>query len=167
MGKADVLSALLIQDRLIRFNLQMLEALIKEIKADFEEVNLLAEACLSKEELKAYKDMLLRVEADLLSKLSEMVDHLYDLYEVFNFDVTFLATLPEELMREIERLNAINSINSKLEFIETILDEILLIGEENNKLYAILTPFRVYRELIKHGMEFNRKLHELSLQRIG
>ncbi|MEN3028631.1 MAG: hypothetical protein ABDH29_05350 [Aquificaceae bacterium] len=167
MEKSLVLSTLLVQDRLIRFNLQMLETLLKEIRADVEEVNLLAEACLSEVELKKYREIILKVEAELLVKISEVVDHIYDLYEVFNFDITFLATIPEELGREIERLSAVSSINSRLELIYTILEEIVLIGEENNKLSTILTPFRVYKELIKHSLEFNRRLDELSFQRTG
>ncbi|MCS7195882.1 MAG: hypothetical protein N2648_00550 [Aquificaceae bacterium] len=167
MEKSLVLSALLVQDRLIRLNLQMLEALLKEIRADVEEVNLLAEACLSEEELKKYREVVLKVEAELLVKISEVVDHIYDLYEVFNFDITFLATIPEELGREIERLSVVSSINSRLELIHTILEEIVLIGEENNKLFTILTPFRVYRELIKRSLEFNKGLEELSFQKTG
>ncbi|MCS7171053.1 MAG: hypothetical protein NZ851_01920 [Aquificaceae bacterium] len=167
MEKSAILSALLVQDKLIRFNLKMLETLLTEIKGDIEEINPLAEACLSEEELKRYKEALIRVEADLLVKISEIIDHMYDLYEVFNFDITFLATVPEELGREIERLNAISSINSKLELLQTILEEITLISEENNKLFAVLTPFRVYRELIRHGIEFNKRLYDLSLQKIG
>ncbi len=55
--------------------------------------------------------------------ISEVIDHIYDIYEVFNFDITFLSTLPEELGREIERLDAVNSINSKLELIIAIFKD--------------------------------------------
>ncbi len=167
MEKSAVLSALLVQDRLIRLNIQMLEGLLREIRADVEELNLLAEACLSQEEYKRYKDIVLKVEADLLAKISEVIDHIHDIYEVFNFDITFLSTLPEELGREIERLDAVNSINSKLELIMAVLEEILIIAEESPKMWAILTPFRVYKEVIKQSLEFNKKLNELSLQKIG
>lgn len=165
MEKSAVLTALLVQDRLIRLNMQMLEGILREIKADVEELNLLAEACLSEDEYRKYRDIILRVEADLLTKTSEIVDHIYDIYEVFNFDITFLSTLPEELGREIERLDAVNSINSKLELLTAIFDEILLIAEENPKMLAIFTPFRVYREVIKQGIEFNKRLNELSFQK--
>ncbi len=167
MEKSTVLTLLLVQDRLIRLNMQMLEGILKEIKADVEELSLLAEACLSEEEYQRYKKVVLKVEADLLSKISEVVDHIYDIYEVFNFDITFLSTLPEELGREIERLDAINSINSKLEFIIAMFEEILLLAEESPKMFAILTPFRVYREVIKQSLEFNRRLNGISLQKIG
>ncbi len=166
MEKAGVLSALMVQDRLIRLNIQMLEGVLKEIKADVEELSILAEACLSEEEYKIYKEVVLKVEANLLAKISEVIDHIYDIYEVFNFDITFLSTLPEELGREIERLNALNSINSKLELIVAILEEILLIAEESPRMSAILTPFRVYEEVLKQSLEFNKRLNELSLQKI-
>ncbi len=166
MEKAGVLSALMVQDRLIRLNIQMLEGVLKEIKADVEELSILAEACLSEEEYKIYKEVVLKVEANLLAKISEVIDHIYDIYEVFNFDITFLSTLPKELGREIERLNALNSINSKLELIVAILEEILLIAEESPRMSAILTPFRVYEEVLKQSLEFNKRLNELSLQKI-
>ncbi len=145
----------------------MLEGILKEIKADVEEIDILAEACLSEEEQKKYKEAVLKVEADLLAKISEVIDHIYDIYEVFNFDITFLSTLPEELSREIERLNALNSINSKLELIIAILEEILLIAEESPRMSAILTPFRVYEEVLKQSIEFNKRLKDLSFQKIG
>jgi len=157
----------MVQDRLIRLNIQMLEGILKEIKADVEEIDILAEDCLSEEEQKKYKEAVLKVEADLLAKISEVIDHIYDIYEVFNFDITFLSTLPEELSREIERLNALNSINSKLELIITILEEILLIAEESPRMSAILTPFRVYEEVLKQSIEFNKRLNDLSFQKIG
>ncbi len=100
MEKAGVLSALMVQDRLIRLNIQMLEGVLKEIKADVEELSILAEACLSEEEYKIYKEVVLKVEANLLAKISEVIDHIYDIYEVFNFDITFLSTLPEELGKQ-------------------------------------------------------------------
>ena len=145
----------------------MLEGILKEIKADVEEIDILAEACLSEEEQKKYKEAVLKVEADLLAKISEVIDHIYDIYEVFNFDITFLSTLPEELSREIERLNALNSINSKLELIIAILEEILLIAEESPRMSAILTPFRVYEEVLKQSIEFNKRLNDLRFQKIG
>jgi len=167
MEKVGLLSALMVQDRLIRLNIQMLEGILKEIKADVEEIDILAEDCLSEEEQKKYKEAVLKVEADLLAKISEVIDHIYDIYEVFNFDITFLSTLPEELSREIERLNALNSINSKLELIIAILEEILLIAEESPRMSAILTPFRVYEEVLKQSIEFNKRLNDLSFQKIG
>ena len=42
MEKSSVLTALLIQDRIIRYNLNMLEMALKELRADIEELNFLA-----------------------------------------------------------------------------------------------------------------------------
>lgn len=166
MEKSSVLTTLLVQDRLIRFNLHMLETLLKEIKADVEEANLLADACpLKEEELKKYKELILKVESELLAKIREVVEHIYDLYEVFNFDITFLATLPEELGREIERLDAVAFINSRLEHIHNMLEHIVQLVNENSKLSVILTAFRVYRELIRHTIEFNRRLDGLNIRK--
>jgi len=65
MEKSAILGALMVQDRLIRLNIQMLEGILKEIKADVEEIGILAEACFSEEEQKKYKEAVLKVEADL------------------------------------------------------------------------------------------------------
>jgi len=162
-----MLAFLLSYDRLIRLNLDMLEGLLKEVKADIEEMNLLAESCLSPKELEIYRKTTLRAEGDFLVKVSEVLDHIYDMYEVFNFDVAFLFDLPEELCREVERLNVVSSINTKLELLIAILDEILLAEREGEKLKAILIPFRVYREVLEQGIAFNRKLEELNFQKTG
>lgn len=167
MERTQMLAFLLSQDRLIRLNLDMLEGLLREVKADIEEMNLLAEACLTPEELEVYKKTTLMAEGNFLVKVSEVLDHIYHMYEVFNFDVAFLFDLPEELCKEVERLNAVNSINTKLELLISILDEILLAERESEKLKAILTPFRVYREVLEQGIAFNRKLEEMNLQKTG
>ncbi len=62
MEKVGLLSTLMVQDRLIRLNIQMLEGILREIKADVEEIGILAEACFSKEEQKKYKEAVLKVE---------------------------------------------------------------------------------------------------------
>lgn len=167
MERSVVFSNLMVQDRLIRLNIQMLEGLLREIKADVEEFNILAEGCLNEKELSSYRESIIKMEAELLSALSGAIDHLYDLYEVFNFDITFLATLPEELPREIERLDIAGTVNTILESIHTILTEVLASVEEDSRLSAIMIPFRVYREVIRQGIEFNRRLYDLSFQKTG
>lgn len=166
MEKGSILTALLLQDRLIRYNLQMLEMLSKEIRTDIEELGLLAEACLSKEEMDSYEDLIKMVESKLLLSLKEAIEYLYDLYEVFNFEITLLANLPEELWREIERLSIPGSINSKIEKILNILNEILELEKKSHKFFAILTPFRAYKEMITQAIDFNLKLFESNLQKI-
>ncbi len=165
MEKGSVLTALLVQDRLIRYNLQMLEMLLREIKGDMEELNLIAEACFSTEEIENYTNLLQKVENVLFTSLKETIEYLYDLYEVFNFEITLLANLPEELLREVERLGIPNSINSKMENLLNIIKEILEFENYSHKFYAILTPFRAYKEIIRQALEFNTKLFESNLQK--
>ncbi len=50
MRKLEVLKSLLVQDRLIKFNLDLLEGLLREIRADIEEIKILVESCLEEEE---------------------------------------------------------------------------------------------------------------------
>lgn len=159
-----MLTAVLVQDRLIRLNLRLLEGLLLEIKADIEESKILADACLEGKDRDNYERAMMMIEENLLLKISEVLDHVYDLYEIFNFDITFLASLPEEIEREIERLDALNSINTKLELILSVIDELLLFENESEKIKAILTPFRVYREVIEHSISFNRRLWDLTFQ---
>ncbi len=166
MEKSSVLTALLIQDRIIRYNLKMLEMALKELRADVEELNFLAEACLStEEELKGYDQVIQRVEKDLFSIIGEVIEYLYDLYEVFNFEITFLSNIPEELWREVERLDIPNSINSKIEDIASLLEDILQHERESPKLYAILTPFRAFLEVIRQALSFNKRLFESNFQK--
>ncbi|MGB9873821.1 MAG: hypothetical protein ACPLRS_02510 [Hydrogenobacter sp.] len=164
MKRSEVLTAVLVQDRLIRLNLRLLEGLLSEIKGDVEESKILADACLDDKEKQVYEKALLMIEENLLLKISEILDHVYDLYEIFNFDITFLASIPEEIEREIERLDALNSINTKLELILSVIDELLLFEGESEKLKTILTPFRVYREVVEHSISFNKRLWELTFQ---
>lgn len=167
MEKSGVLTALMVQDRIIRYSLQMFEMLQKEVKADIEELNFLVDACsLGEEEISAFKSLLQRVEKRLFSAFKETIEYLYDLYEVFNFEITLLATIPEELLREVERLNIPNSINAKMEEVLSFIEDLLQLEEKSQKLYALLTPFRTYREVIKHALEFNKQLFEHHLQKI-
>jgi hypothetical protein len=46
MRKLEVLKNLLVQDRLIKFNLDLLEGLLREIRVDIEEIKILVESCL-------------------------------------------------------------------------------------------------------------------------
>jgi len=140
----------------------MLEGISREIKSDIEEGKILLEAFFNEEDKKKYESILLQLEENLLLKISEILDHIYDIYEVFNFDLTFLSSIPEELERELIRLDAIHSINTKLELIVTALDEILLLAEEKPCLKSLLTPFRVYKEVIKRTVMFNKALYRSS-----
>ncbi|ADC88732.1 hypothetical protein Thal_0095 [Thermocrinis albus DSM 14484] len=165
MKKSEVLMSLLTQDRVIRFNIDMLEGLLGEIKGDMEEARVLVESCLEEGEKERISKRLSEFEKNFVSLLSEVLDYIYDLYEIFNFDITFLAAIPEELQREIERLDVVGSINARLEHLMNTLDQLLT--EEDERIKAILTPFLVYREVIQQAMSFNRKFDLQNLQRIG
>ncbi len=158
MKKSEVLRNLLIQDKLIKLNLGLLEGLIREVKPDIEESKIVAEVCLGEQE----KQDLLKVLTDFERKFTELIyqslDYLYDLYEIFNFEITFLSSLPEELEREIERLDTVNSINSRLEDIVKLLESILNMVEWDEKVKVILTPLRIYKDVLEHAIGFNQKL---------
>jgi len=154
----------LLQDRLIRLNIKLLEGILSEIKGDMEETKLIAETCLEKEERERYEKFMLSLEENFLLKVSEVLEQVYDLYEIFNFDITIFASIPEEIKREVERLNTLNFINTKLELLISTLDELLLLEGESEKFKTILAPFRVYKELLECSMSFNNRLWELSFQ---
>lgn len=158
MKRLEVLSSVLLQDRLIRLNLDMLEGLLREIKTDIEEGKILMDAIMENESRKIYESILLQLEENLLLKISEILDHIYDIYEVFNFDLTFLSSIPEELERELERLDAISSINTKLEHLSAILSEMITLSGNRPCLMAMLTPFRVYKEVVERAIIFNKML---------
>lgn len=158
MRKLEVLKSLLVQDRLIKFNLDLLEGLLREIRADIEEIKILVESCLEGEEKENLLRTLADFEANFKSLITQSLDYIYDLYELFNFDITFLSNIPEELGREIERLDAVNGINKNLETIAKMLEDILNLADWDERTKVILTPLRVYREVLEHGMAFNQKL---------
>jgi hypothetical protein len=158
MRKLEVLKSLLIQDRLIKFNLDLLEGLLREIRVDMEEIKILVESCLEEEERESLLKTLADFEANFKNLIVQALDYVYDLYEIFNFDITFLSDIPEELGREIERLDAVNGINKNLETLAKALEDILSLADRDEKIKVILTPLLVYREVLEHGMAFNQKL---------
>ena len=161
MERVKVLERVLVYDRIIRFNIDLLTGIKSEIKADIEETRIMGEALLDEGDLKAVKDFLLKVEETFLLKLGEVLDSIYDEYEVFNFDITFLSSIPEEVGREIERLDLIETINAKLELLRDILYEACCLPEPNKKVEVVLTPFKVYCELLNHAIEFNKKFENI------
>jgi len=160
MERLRILKKVLVHDRILRFNIDLLTGIRSEIKADIEETKILADAFLEEKELRYVKDFLLKVEETFLLRLDEVLDGIYDEYEVFNFDITFLSSIPEEVGREIDRLELINTINTKLELLKDILSEACCLVEPNEKIEVILTPFRVYCELLNHAIEFNKKFEK-------
>ena len=160
--RLKTLEKLLIYDRLLRFSLDLLTGIKEELKADIEETRIIAESVLSEEEGKKVEDFLLKIEELFLLKTDEVLDHIYDEYEVFNFDITFLSAIPEEIERELERLNLVETINTQLQLLIDILDEAFcLIPTDNERIKIVLTPFRVYKELLLHAIDFNKKFENI------
>lgn len=161
MEKAKVLERVLVYDRILRFNIDLLTGIKSEIRADIEEARIMGEALLEEKGAKLVKDFLVKVEKDFLLKLSEALDSIYDEYEIFNFDITFLSSIPEEVGREIERLDLIGTVNAKLELLKGMLQEACRLPEENKSVEVVLTPFKVYCELLSHAIEFNKKFEKI------
>ncbi|NPB08552.1 MAG: hypothetical protein GXN96_06450 [Aquificae bacterium] len=161
-SKTRILEKLLVYDRLIRFTIDLLTGIREELKADVEETRLIAEAVLSGEERKKVEEFLLKVEELFLLKTDEVLDHIYDEYEVFNFDITFLSSIPEEIERELERLSLIDTINTQLNLLIDVMDEIFcLLPAEDERIRVVITPFRVYKELLLHAIDFNKKFEKI------
>lgn len=157
MNRIEAVKRVFLYDRLLRFNIDMLTGIRAEIKADIEEARLLSDALLNDEDRKFVKDFLSRLEGDFLNLLSETLENLYDEYEIFNFDLTFLSNIPDEISRELERLDLISRINAKLENLKDKLADACFVPQTSKEVLVILTPFRIYCELINHAIEFNKK----------
>jgi hypothetical protein len=157
MKKLKTLQKVLTYDRLLRFTIDLLSGIRSEVRADIEEVKILSESFLNNKEREEIGEFLERVNSRFLKELDEVLDRIYDHYEVFNFDITFLSGIPEEVEREIERLNLIELINRELEKLGLILEEACCDGNYGNSSRAVLTPFLVYCRLINHAIEFNKK----------
>ncbi|NPB06153.1 MAG: hypothetical protein GXO03_00960 [Aquificae bacterium] len=162
VDKLKTLKKMLVYDRLLRFTIDLLTGIREELKADVEETRLLAEALLSGEDRRKVEEFLLKIEELFLLKTDEVLDHVYDEYEVFNFDVTFLSAIPEEIERELERLALVDTLNTQLQLLIDVLDEAFcLLPSDDERLRTVLTPFSVYRELLLHAQEFNKKFASL------
>lgn len=161
VDKIKILEKVLVYDRLLRFNIDLLNGIRMEIKADIEETKILEDAFLKEKESEFVRNFLLKIETEFLSKLEEVLDSIYDEYEVFNFDITFLSSIPEEVERDINRLGLVSTLNSKLELLRDILSDACCIDKLSTRLKVILTPFKVYCELINHGIEFNKKFENI------
>lgn len=161
MEKLKVLEKVLVYDRILRFNIDLLTGIKTEIKADIEETKILGEALLNEKERKFLGEFLLKVEEEFLLRLEEVLDAIYDEYEVFNFDITFLSGIPDEVGREVERLELIETINTKLELLKELLNGACCLAEPSRGIEVILTPFKVYCELINHAIEFNKKFEKV------
>jgi len=161
-SKTKILERLLVYDRIIRFTIALLTGIREELKADIEETRIIAEAVLPKEEGKKIEEFLLKIEELFLLKTDEVLDHIYDEYEVFNFDITFLSSIPEEIERELDRLSLIDTINTQLNLLIDILDEAFcILPSDNEKIKVVTTPFRVYKELLLHAIDFNKKFEKI------
>ncbi|WP_079653664.1 hypothetical protein [Thermocrinis minervae] len=131
-----------------------MEGLIAEIKADIEEGKFLADSLLEDDARDKYLRIISIVEGELLKRLYENLEYMYDMYELFNFDLTILANLPEELERELHRLDIIGTSNGRIEDILSTLDMIINLGEEDERLRSLITPFKVYRHMVEHAKNF-------------
>lgn len=157
MDKLRTLQKVLAYDRLLRFTIDLLMGIKSEIRADIEEVRILSESFLDEGDRKEIKEFLARVSGEFLKELDFVLDRIYDHYELFNFDITFLSGIPEEVEREIGRLDLINLINEDLKRLSRILEKACCEGEFSEGTKAVLTPFLIYCRLINHAVEFNKK----------
>ncbi len=161
MDRIRTLQRVLLYDRLIRFSIDLLTGIKSEIRADMEEVRVLSESFLEDSERKKVIEFLEKVNEEFLRELDRALDSIYDHYEVFNFDITFLSNIPEEVGREIARLNLVEMINDDLARLSSILEKVCCDGDYSEGLRAVLTPFLVYCRLINHAIEFNKKFENI------
>jgi hypothetical protein len=160
MERAGLLERVLLYDRILRFTIDLLTGIREEIKADLEEARIIGESLLEEEEMKRLSLFLNRIRDEFITSLEEKLEAIYDEYELFNFDITFLSSIPEEVERDMERLNLIENINKSLEELKTLLLN-ACDAEADPKMKAVITPFRIYCKLIDHAIEFNKKFEKI------
>ncbi len=160
MKKAKVLEKVLVYDKILRFTIDLLTGMREEIRADVEEAKIIGESLLTEEDLEVLTRFLHKVQTDFISKLDETLDTIYDEYETFNFDIALLSNIPDEIERDIDRLNLIENINANLKALKDLL--LNACGPEANpRIGAVIAPFKVYCKLIDHAIEFNRKFEKI------
>ncbi len=161
MDRIKTLQKVLLYDRLLRFSIDLLTGIKSEVRADMEEVRVLSESFLDEKDRERIGEFLAKVSGEFLEEVDRVLESIYDHYEIFNFDIAFLSNIPDEVGREVARLNLLEIINDDLSKLSGILEKVCCEGDYSEGLRAVLTPFLVYCRLINHAIEFNKKFENI------
>ncbi len=154
MKHLNVLEKVFTCDRLMRLTLDIFLGIRGEIKADIEEVYMIAESLDSSDTNDIVNDVFNNLEKIFIPKLDEVIDSVYDDYELFNFDISVFSNMVDYIERDIKNLDPVNTLAARVDFLLFILRDILEPALDNEVTKTLITPFLIYEEVLKHLSEF-------------
>ena len=154
MKHLAVLEKVFTCDRLMKLTLDIFLGIRGEIKADIEEVLLIAESISNEEANHELSCILKNIEKIFIPKLDEVIDSIYDDYEMFNFDISVFSNMVEYIEKDIKNIDPVNTLAARVDFLMLILRDILEPALDNEVLKALISPFLIYEEVLKHLSEF-------------
>lgn len=154
MKHLAVLEKVFTCDRLMKLTLDIFLGIRGEIKADIEEILLIAESISNEEANQGLSCILKNIEKIFIPKLDEVIDSIYDDYEMFNFDISVFSNMVEYIEKDIKNIDPVNTLTARVDFLMLILKDILEPALDNEVLKALISPFLIYEEVLKHLSEF-------------
>ncbi len=151
-------------DRLLRLTLDILLGIRSEIKADIEEILMIAESMDDGESLAILQGIFSGIEKIFIPKLDDVIDSIYDDYEIFNFDISVFSNMINYLERDIKNLDPVNTLAARVDFLLLVLRDMLEPAQDSEVLKTLITPFIVYEEVLKHLSEFLKSFEKTYMK---
>ncbi len=151
-------------DRLLRLTLDILLGIRSEIKADIEEILMIAESMDDGESLAVLHGIFSGIEKIFIPKLDEVIDSIYDDYEIFNFDISVFSNMINYIEKDIKNLDPVNTLAARVDFLLLVLQDMLEPAHDSEVLKTLITPFIVYEEVLKHLSEFLKSFEKTYMK---
>ncbi len=151
-------------DRLLRLTLDILLGIRSEIKADIEEILMIAESVDDGESLTVLQGIFSGIEKIFIPKLDEVIDSIYDDYEIFNFDISVFSNMINYIEKDIKNLDPVNTLAARVDFLLLVLQDMLEPAHDSEVLKTLITPFIVYEEVLKHLSEFLKSFEKTYMK---
>jgi len=164
MKNLAVLEKVFTCDRLLRLTLDILLGMRAEIKADIEEILMIAESMDDGETLSALHSIFEGIEKIFIPKLDDVIDSIYDDYEIFNFDISVFSNMINHLEKDIKNLDPVNTLAARVDFLLLVLKDMLEPAQHSDMLRTLITPFIVYEEVLKHLSEFLKSFEKIYMK---
>ncbi len=160
MKQLNILEKVFTCDRLMKLTLDIFLGIRGEIKADIEEVYVIAESIDTQEIDEIISNVCQNLEKIFIPKLDEIIDSIYDDYELFNFDISVFSNMIDLIERDIKNLDPVNTLAARVDYLLLVLSDILEPATCNEVTRTIITPFLIYEEVLKHLSEFLRSFEK-------
>jgi len=96
------------------------------------------------ETLSALHSIFEGIEKIFIPKLDDVIDSIYDDYEIFNFDISVFSNMINHLEKDIKNLDPVNTLAARVDFLLLVLKDMLEPAQHSDMLRTLITPFIVY-----------------------